>query len=278
MMDPTHTQRNTEFAFSPEFLRNVQDRVLIVPRLLDAGNNRASLHVASNGQGDRYYLLRLCPIVPAGKAATEFFHYIGNLNQLEFSLIEMILAENQNQQVPTGTQRLCQLQPTFESATKIWNIAKDVLRYTAALAGLNTRDYRLHRKRSGTTPPTLLPPALHTPQGTPLRDKDQMCLQSLRRIYAHASDNPLFATLRVLGIMHIDALMTQNHLLDVLGHSFVERSTAISMYGSCRHLTKAESRAITKRKKLARIADAIHQSQEFVRAEILRKGVPYENW
>ena len=276
-MDST-PPRNTEFAFSPEFLRNVQDRVLIVPRLLDVGNNRASLHVASNGQGDRYYLLRLCPIVPVGKAATEFFHYIGNLNQLEFSLIEMLLAENQSQQVSTGTQRLRQLQPTFESAAIIWNIAKDALRYTAALAGLNTRDYRLYRKRSGSISPTPLPPALHPPHGTPLRDKDQMCLEALRSICTHASDNPLFATLRVLGIMHIDALMTRSHLLDVLGHSFVERSTAISMYGTCRQLTKAESRAITKRNKLKRIADRIHQSQEFVRAEILRKGVPYENW
>ena len=72
--------------------------------------------------------------------------------------------------------------------------------------------------------------------------------------------------------------MTRRDLLEVLGHSYVERSTSMRLYGTCRRLTKAEKRVIVKRRKVQRILDAVEKSQAAIEAEMRRRGVRYENW
>ena len=277
-ISPSPTPLTVADVFTPEFLRTVRDRVLLVPRLLEAGNCRARLHVASNGKGDRYHVLRLTPVVPTGKNAEELFHYIGKLNEYELPRIKFLLAEHERERIPTGTQRLRQLQPAFELAAIIWAMGKAVARYTAALAGFNMRDYRLHRRRSGVPSPHLLPPALMDISDPSLSARDRAALEQLHDICRLGPSDPLMAALRAFGVLQFQAIMTSKDLLDVLGHAYVERSTSLRLYGTCRRTTKAEKRAIVKRKKVERILDAIKECQAALEAEMRRKGVWHEDW
>ena len=264
--------------FQPDSLRTVRASVLLVPRLLDSGNFRASLHVASNGQGDRYHLLRLTPAVPTGRNAEELFYYIGKLDECELPMIKYLLAEHERQRIPSGTQRLRQMQPAFKATAEIWAMGRDVARYTSALAGFNMRDYRLHRRRSGVPSPHLLPPALMDISDPSLSARDRAALEQLHDICRLGPSDPLMAALRAFGVLQFQAIMTSKDLLDVLGHAYVERSTSLRLYGTCRRTTKAEKRAIVKRKKVERILDAIKECQAALEAEMRRKGVWHEDW
>lgn len=263
--------------FPPDSLRTVRDSLLLVPRLLDSGNFRASLHVASNGQGDRYHLLRLTPAVPTGRNAEELFHYIGKLNEFELSVIECLLKGYDDCRIPSGTQRLRQLQPTFKSDAIFWATGKAVAHYAAALAGFNMRDYRLHRRRSSFPSAQPVPPILVDISDPSLTVGNQERLGFLHDVCRHAPSDPLTAVVRAFSALQFQALVSRRQLLDVLGHSYAERVAALRMFGTCRPLTKAEQRVIVRRRKVQRILDAVEKCQASLKAEMQRKGVWHED-
>ena len=275
-LDPVH---ESNCVISPEFLRTVRDRVLLVPRLLGTHNRRASLHVASTGKGHRYHLLRLSPTFPIGENSKELFYYMGRLTPHEFKFVAQLIADHQRLHVHSGPKHLRLLKPDFNVADEIWQEAKSVASYAATLAGFGIRDYRVHKSRTvihASAPPQLLP-TLRNSTSSQRAATFQELHQTLQVICTNAPGDPLQATLNALKLLEYLGWMICTLLLEPLAFTFQDRSISMLTFRICRWLTKAEERAIAKRNKYLRILDAISESQIRLEAEVSRKWENHEN-
>lgn len=277
-LDPVH---ESSCVITPEFLRTVRDRVLLVPRLLGGVNHRVSIHVASNGKGHRYHLIRLLPTFPMGENSKELFYYMGKLTPHEFKLVTQLIADHQRQHVHSGPKHLRLLEPDFRVADELWKEAKEVASYASALAGFGMRDYRLHKRRSNNfqlPAPPQLHPALQNSTSSARAALFEDFHQKIQLICTNAPGNPLNAAFRAIELLELLGRKICSMLLEPLAFTFQDRSVSMLKYGICRWLTKAEERAMIKRNKYLRILDAVIESQGKIDAQMCRKGVRHEDW
>ena len=265
---------SSEREFSSEFLRQLPDQALLVPRVLDRWEGRSSLHLASNGRGDQYVLLRLyAPSAVSGKSA-EFFLYMGKLDELQLQFVDRLVAEHRAKRIPSGPERIKDCQPDLIGIVGIWRDTLRVATWSAARAGYSFRGYALHKCKTRVLPSVQLPPPPEL-RISPFPSSAKT-FEHLQKILMHIREKSEGDPLKTLddALFVLDALCgwIERLLSGALLFSCYECATAMLEYGQCRHLTVDERRAMTRCAKTRAIRLAIGKSRTKIAGKIATRG------
>ena len=255
---------------SPEFLRQMPEQALLVPRVLDAVEGGCSLHLAGNGRGDNYSLLRIQAPSDKARKGGEFFHYVGKLDDVQLQFVDRLVAEHRAERVPSGPEQLKDAQPLIRDILGLWRKARQLADYAASKAGFTLRGYTLHRRKSPPTGAMPPPPDLGLDSAKYNSDMvpNRLLHESLATCLSEAESAPLCALDRALTFLAALCLWIDAVLDMPLQYSIFECVTAALHYGKCRPFTKRERRAMTMLRKTRAIHEAINKSRERIAPEL----------
>jgi len=256
--------------FSSEFLRQLPDQALLVPRVLDRWEGRSSLYLAANGRGDQYVLLRLYTPSAIGGKSAEFFLYMGKLDDLQLQFVDRLVAEHRAKRIPSGPERLKACQPDLIGIVGVWRDTLRVATWSAARAGFSFRGYALHKRKTRALPSVQLPPPPEL-RKSPCPSSAKT-FEHLQKILVHIREksdgDPLNALDDALFVLDALCAWIERLLSGALLFSFYECATVMLEYGQCRHPTVDERRAMTRCAKTRAIRLAIGKSRTKIAGEI----------
>ena len=251
-----------ERSFPPELLRQLPSRALLVPRLMQVLGGKGQLYRRTNGRGDPYSELRLSPNISAGRSSPCTL-YIGPLTPDQESLLSKLVDEFNDQRPRDSIEQLHQFQLLLEQSEEFRLDAKDIADACAQAIG-----YRLHGYLVKKKPNQDALSEIALGRTSSIKEVDPWARETMTYLIAlrnQAFSNPEQAFVNALFVLQLISEREIAIIDTMLRQSALGRIAQLTASGSCRRLSKIETRMLSRKNKASRILRKVEKSMGKVR-------------